>query len=69
MSQELIDDIARDRIVQEMDEGVYIKHWIQWYKKRSKIDPKGYALIAMNAIDEAIEIYKESKGLDYEQKM
>ena len=29
MSQELIDDIARDRIIQEIDEGVYIKHWIQ----------------------------------------
>jgi hypothetical protein len=63
MSQELIDDIARDRIVQEMDEGVYIKHWIQWYKKRSKVDAKGYAIIALNAINEAIEIYKEAKGI------
>ena len=63
MSQELIDDIARDRIVQEMDEGVYIKHWIQWYKKRTKVDAVGYAIIAMNAINEAIEIYKEAKGI------
>ena len=63
MSQELIDDIARDRIVQEMDEGVYIKHWIQWYKKRSKVDAIGYAIIAMNAINDAIEIYKEAKGI------
>ena len=56
MNQELIDDIARDRIVQEMDEGVYIKHWIQWYKKRSKVDAEGYAITALNAINEAIEI-------------
>ena len=63
MNQELIDDIARDRIVKEMDEGVYIKHWIQWYKKRSKVDAVGYAIIAMNAINEAIEIYKEAKGI------
>ena len=62
-SRELIDDIARDRIIQEMDEGVYIKHWIQWYKKRSKVDAVGYAIIAMNAINEAIEIYKEAKGI------
>lgn len=63
MNQELIDDISRDRIIQEIDEGVYIKHWIQWYKKRSKIDAEGYAIIAMNAINDAIEIYKESKGI------
>jgi hypothetical protein len=63
MTQELIDDIARDRIVQEMDEGVYIKHWIQWYKNRSKVDAEGYAIIALNAIDEAIEIYKEAKEI------
>ena len=62
-SRELIDDIARDRIIQEMDEGVYIKHWIQWYKKRAKVDAVGYAIIAMNAINEAIEIYKEAKGI------
>ena len=63
MDKNLIDDIARDRIIQEMDEGVYIKHWIQWYKKRSKVDAVGYAIIAMNAINEAIEIYKEAKGI------
>ena len=63
MNQELIDDISRDRIIQEIDEGVYIKHWIQWYKKRSKVDAEGYAIIAMNAIAEAMEIYKESKGI------
>ena len=63
MNQELIDDIARDRIVQEMDEGVYIKHWIQWYKKRTKVDAIGYAITAMNAINEAIEIYKQAKGI------
>lgn len=68
MSQELIDDIARDRIVQEMDEGVYIKHWIQWYKKRSKVDAIGYAITALNAINEAIEIYKEAKGITYLKK-
>ena len=68
MNQELIDDIARDRIVQEMDEGVYIKHWIQWYKKRSKVDAEGYAITALNAINEAIEIYKEAKGITYLKK-
>lgn len=63
MNQELIEDIARDRIIQEIDEGVYIKHWIQWYKKRSKIDPEGYAIIVLKGINEALEIYKQSKGI------
>ena len=63
MSRDLIDDIARDRIVKEIDEGIYIKNWVQWYKKRSKVDAVGYDIIAINAINEAIEIYKEVKGI------
>jgi hypothetical protein len=63
MNQELINDISRDRIVQEIDEGVYIKHWIQWYKKRSKIDAEGYAIIVLKGINEALEIYKQAKGI------